>query len=144
MVFRSAGFLVSGESCPSELVDVLKGRNIDATAHRSYQLDPASLNAAELLLTMESRHVQKATMIDPDSFPKIVPLKEAAMVFERVRTPSLSIDEFIEEVNQGRDPRHYLGSRWDVQDPYGGRPRGYRKAVDEIEQLVSQVIGRLH
>ncbi len=142
-VFRSAGFLDAGVSCPSDLVDVLRNRRIDATAHRSYQLDQASLDAAELLLTMEGRHVQKATMISPDSFPKIVPIREAAMVLDRLGPAQTSIEEFVEELNRKRDPRHYLGTQWDVADPYGGRAKAYRKAVAEIEELVTSVIGRL-
>ncbi len=142
-VFRSAGFLDAGVSCPKDLVEVLSNRRVDATDHLSYKLDQASLDAAELLLTMEGRHVQKATMISPESFPKIVPLREAAAVLDRLGRPEVSIEEFLEELNTKRDPRHYLGTQWDVADPYGGRLKAYRKAVAEIEQLVSSVIGRL-
>jgi protein-tyrosine-phosphatase len=143
MVFRSAGFLHAGESCPSELVSVLGARSINASDHRSYQLDQASLDAAELLLTMEGRHVQKATMISPDSFPKIVPLREAAAVLDRMGGRDTTVEDFIAELNQHRDPRQYLGSQWDVEDPYGRRTKAYRKAVAEIDQLVTSVIGRL-
>lgn len=144
LVFRSAGFLDVADSCPSELVTVLRSRNIDATGHRSYQLDEASVHAAELLLTMEGSHVQKATMLAPDAFPKIVPLKEAAAVMERQPEQRLTVDEFVERLNINRDPRQYLGTGWDVADPYGRRAKAYRRAVDEIEQLVSVAIGRLH
>lgn len=149
VLFRSAGFLEIQGGCPAELVDVLKGRDIDATQHQSYLLDEASVSAADLLLTMEGSHVQKATMLAPDAFPKIVPLKEAASVIgEWVSRGGASgpipLEGFIEELNRERDPRQYLGTRWDVADPYGGRPKHYRAAVDEIEQLVSSVIGRLH
>lgn len=144
LVFRSAGFLDVADSCPPELVQVLRSRNIDATGHRSYRLDEASVNAAELLLTMEGSHVQKATMLAPEAFPKIVPLKEAAAVMERQPEQRLTVDEFVERLNVDRDPRQYLGTGWDVADPYGRRVKAYRKAVDEIEQLVSVAIGRLH
>ena len=143
MVFRSAGFLQSGESCPSELVGVLGDRSIDASNHRSYQIDQPSIDAAELLLTMEGRHVQKATMLSPDAFPKIVPIREAAAVLDRHGRSGLSVEDFIEELNRERDPRQYLGTKWDVADPYGGRVKAYRKAVEEIDQLVTSVIGRL-
>lgn len=143
MMFRSAGFLQSGVSCPSELIGVLRDARIDATAHQSYQLDQASLDAAELLLTMEGQHVQKATLIAPEAFPKVVPLKEAASVLGRMSSSTATIEEFLEVLNANRDPRQYLGTQWDVADPYGGRPKAYRKAVAEIEDLVTSVIGSL-
>ncbi|MGH1489326.1 MAG: hypothetical protein ACRBK7_08040 [Acidimicrobiales bacterium] len=149
LLFRSAGFLQIDGGCPAELVDVLQGRQIDATAHQSYLLDETSINAADLLLTMEGSHVQKATMLAPDAFAKIVPLKEAAAVLSDwsdgggSATDPVTVERFIERLNTDRDPRQYLGTRWDVADPYGGRPKQYRAAVDEIEQLVYSVVGRL-
>ncbi len=142
-MFRSAGFLAPDTSCPSDLVTVLHERGVDAAAHRSYRLDEASLVAADLLLTMEGRHVQKATMVMPDAFPKIVPLKEAAAVLGRMPGPSVTIEDFLAEVNRDRDPRNYLGTQWDVEDPFGRKAKAYRKAVAEIDELVTAVIGRL-
>ncbi len=144
LVFRSAGFLEADHRCPDELVEVLGAKEIDARDHRSYMLDDVSVGAADLLLTMEGSHVQKATMLAPDGFPKIVPLKEAAAVLDGQAQPQLSIEDFVDELNRNRDPRQYLGTKWDVADPFGGRVRAYRKAVAEIEQLVGRVIGSLH
>lgn len=142
MVFRSAGFLEAGRSCPPELVEVLAERGIDAAGHRSYVVDEASLAAADLVLTMESSHVQKATMLSAEAFPKIVPLKEAALAMDHLDR-RLAVDELLAEISKGRDPRNYLGSRWDVADPYGRRTKAYRTAVDEIIGLLGGVIGRL-
>lgn len=148
LLFRSAGFLQVEDGCPAELVDVLRGREIDATKHQSYLLDQESIGAADLLLTMEGSHVQKATMLAPSGFPKIVPLKEAASVISGWNEQTgpggtIEVEKFVEVLNRDRDPRQYLGTSWDVADPYGGRPKQYRAAVDEIEQLVYSVIGRL-
>lgn len=142
-MFRSAGFLQAGQRCPKELVEVLGAKGVDATGHSSYQLDQASIEAAELLLTMEGRHVQKATMISPAAFAKIVPLREAAAILERVPGERVPIEDFVEKLNADRDPRQYLGTQWDVPDPYGGRLKAYRKATTEIEQLVTGVLSRL-
>ncbi len=143
MMFRSAGFLGAGNEVPPELVKVLADRHIDASAHRSYDLDKASVEAADLLLTMEGGHVQKATMLQPECFSKIVPLKEAAAVVERHQTARLTVEDFIEALNRDRDAIQYLGSNWDVDDPYGKRAKAYRKAVDEIDYLLTTVLGRL-
>lgn len=142
-MFRSAGFLDPGNQVPSELVKVLAERHIDATAHRSYTLDKASIDAADVLLTMEGSHVQQATMLEPEAFGKIVPLKEAAAIIERQPVARITVEQLLEGVNDGRDPIQYLGTNWDVDDPFGQRTKAYQRAVAEIEQLVTMVIGRL-
>lgn len=143
MMFRSAGFLDSGNEVPSDLAGVLADRHIDASAHRSYTLDKASIEAADVLLTMEGSHVQQATMLEPDAFRKIIPLKEAAAVIERQPTARVTVEAMLDELNRDRDAIQYLGTNWDVDDPYGKRTKAYQRAVVEIEQLVTTVIGRL-
>lgn len=125
------------------MIDALRGEGIDATGHRSYTLDGPSLEAADILLTMEGSHVQKATVIAPDAYPRIVPLKEAAAAMAARPEGQVEIESLLEDINRGRDALNYLDQRWDVADPYGRRPRQYRQAVNEITGLVDAVIGRL-
>lgn len=142
-LFRSAGFLDSGRECPPPLLQVLEEWGVDATDHRSYRLDPASLHVADLVLTMEGEHVQRATLLHQDAFAKILPLKEAAERLARPRNGPVLLADFLAEVNDDRDPSSYLSGRWDVADPYGRKLKDYRAAVDEIGRLVGDVIARL-
>jgi protein-tyrosine-phosphatase len=142
-VFRSAGFLTENEACPAPLLRALSERSVDASAHRSYRLDRASLTAADLILTMEGQHVANASRIDRDALPKVLPLKEAAALVARLPGAQLDVDTIIDALQQTRDPRTYLSSAWDVKDPYRRKLKDYRRAVAEIEQLVEAVIGRL-
>jgi protein-tyrosine-phosphatase len=142
-IFRSAGFLEPGHAVPGDLVKVLADRGIDASAHRSYQLDEASVAAADVLLTMESSHIQRITSISPEALAKSVPLKEAAQLMERLEPGPVTVERLLAELNRDRDPLTYLGARWDVDDPFGRRAKAYRRAVDEIAALVDVVIGRL-
>ncbi len=136
--FRSAGFIAEGQRCPQKLVDVLAQRGVDATHHRSYQVGAASLGEADLVLTMEAAHVQKATVLDRECFRKIIPLREVA---ELVRSGMFGgLEHFLDDVNSGRDPFRYMETRWDVDDPYGQSTGHYRAAVDEICELI-QVVG---
>ncbi len=142
-VYRSAGFLDPDQPVPPDLVRVLGEKGVDATAHRSYRLDESSIDAANLLLTMESSHLQRVTTIRPEALAKTVPLKEAASLVVHLPPGPVTVEDLLAEVNRDRDPRSYLGSQWDVDDPYGRRMKVYRKAVDEIDQLVATVAGRL-
>ena len=142
-VYRSAGFLDPDHRVPSELLKVLGEKGIDAAAHRSYRIDEASIAAAQVLLVMESSHLQKVTSIQAEAMTKTVPLKEAAQVMAGLAPGPVTVDQLLDEVNRDRDPRSYLGDQWDVDDPYGRRTKAYRRAVEEIEQLVTRVIGPL-
>jgi protein-tyrosine-phosphatase len=142
-VFRSAGYLTAGEPCPPPLLRALSELGVDASAHRSYLVDQASLAAADLVLTMEGQHVPRATRIDPVSLAHVLPLKEALAVLTRLPGAQVGLDDFLAALAQVRDPRSYLAKGWDVDDPYRRRLKQYRRAVTEIDQLVTKVIGRL-
>ncbi len=142
-LFRSAGFLRADEAPPKLLANARGELGVDVTAHRSFQLNEASLQASDLVLTMEGEHVQRATLLDRESFPKIVPLKEAAECASGLANPRLTADDLLTELNQRRDPTSYLSTRWDVADPYNRKLKDYRRAVAEIDGLVKAVIGRL-
>ncbi|MCP3988531.1 MAG: hypothetical protein GY724_05640 [Actinomycetia bacterium] len=142
-LFRSAGFLRPDEQPPKLLANALSELGVDVTAHRSFQLNEISLQVSDLVLTMEGEHVQRATILHRESFPKIVPLKEAAEVAAGSGNPRLTVEELLAEVNQRRDPSSYLSSKWDVADPYNRKLKDYRRAVAEIDGLVQTVIGPL-
>jgi len=141
-MFRSAGFLTEDEACPEHLLRALAELGVDASRHRSYRIDPASLEAADLVLTMEGQHVPSATRLHRAAFPKIMPLKEAARAATALG-PRVSVDDLVDEVNQVRDPRTYLSKGWDVADPYRRKLRDYRRAVAEIDGLVTEVMDRI-
>ncbi|MEZ5406755.1 MAG: hypothetical protein R2761_01945 [Acidimicrobiales bacterium] len=141
-MFRSAGFLTEDEACPEHLLRALGELGVDASQHRSYRIDPASLEAADLVLTMEGQHVPSATRLHRAAFPKIMPLKEAARVATGLG-PRVSLDDLVDEVNRMRDPRTYLSKGWDVADPYRRKLRDYRRAVAEIDGLVAEVMDRI-
>lgn len=143
-VYRSAGFLEPGHPVPADLVKVLAEWGVDANAHRSYRLDEATVEAADVLLAMESSHIQRISSISSEALAKSAPLKEAAQIMERLGRGPVTVAGFLDELNRDRDPLTYLGARWDVEDPFGRRTRAYRRAVEEISGLVDLVIGRLN
>ncbi len=137
-LFRSAGFMESGRSVPEDLQEVLDENQVAATSHASSRLDPETMNAADLILTMEGRHIQQLTVEHPPALPHSLPLREAA---ERLQGGT-GLDELLEQL-QSRDPRDYLSTKWDVDDPYKRGKKRYRKMVTEVDKLVDQVVGSL-
>ena len=142
-IFRSAGFLESGRASSSELIRVLDERGIDLRRHRSYKVDLASLQAADLVITMEGSHVQRATALWPGVLEKIVPLRQAATLIDSSPVRPSSIQELLQVVVSQRDHADYLGTRWDVADPFGRSLQVYRRSVAEIESLMNTVLSAL-
>ena len=142
-VFRSSGFLRAGEAPPDLLLQALQEIGIDGTGHRSFTLNEASLEAADLVLTMEGEHVQRATLLHKSAYPRIMPLTEAAEMARRHGPRSLQPAELVAAVSAERDPASYLTTSWDVADPYNRKLKDYRRAVTEISGLVEDVFTAL-
>ena len=138
--FRSAGFLESGRAPSDDLIKVLGDRGIDIARHRSYQVDRASLEAADLVLTMEGAHVRRATEVWPEVWSKILPLRQAVAFIDEGPGALRTVDDLLSCLDDGRDPAEYFGTRWDVDDPYGRGLRFYRRSVDEIDRLVTSFL----
>ncbi len=137
-MFRSAGLLESGKTMPKELGEILGEKDISTAAHRSNQLEAETLGAAELILTMEGRHVQEIAISFPEVFAKTLPLLQAASLIR----DGYSVERLLEAL-QYRDGAEYLSSEWDVSDPYKRGKRQYRKMVGQVDELIERVIGPL-
>lgn len=138
-LFRSAGFLYNGRPITDKMATVLERQGIgDAKLHLSSMLDDETLDAADLVFTMEARHLRDLTIRNRALFAKTVPLREAA---DRLYRP-MSYDEFLADLD-GRQPSGYFDERWDVEDPYKRSMRQYRDAVDAISGLVGDVFANL-
>ncbi len=139
---RSAGFLRTGDPSPKLLIQALQEIGVDGSYHRSNEVDPVTLDAADLVLTMEGEHVQRATLLHREAFPKIMPLTEAVEVAQGLG-PVCTVGDLIGAVNDQRDPTLYLTDEWDVADPYNRKLKDYRRAVGEISGLVEELFTRL-
>ena len=122
------------------MVGVLSKNGIDASSHSSRIITADLASDADLILTMEARHVQDLGIMDNDLFSRTLPLLEAS---DRLAGRRMTVDTLVAQLTT-RDPLVYLnGERWDVDDPYKRSRRRYRKAVDQISGLVDEVIGSL-
>ena len=138
-LFRSAGFLYDGREMADPMQTELARRGLaGSTDHRSHIVDPDTLAAADLVLTMESAHLQDLVVKDRAYFDKTIPLREAAERLDS-RTP---LPLFLAELST-RQPSAYLDDRWDIADPYKRSPRHYRDTVELLDELVTTVFTNL-
>lgn len=139
ILFRSAGFLFEGHPINDKMAETLAEIGVDhATDHVSHIVDDETLEAADLILTMEARHLRDLTIRDRDLFDKMVPLREAATLLDGPTYTSELLDRLSE-----REASSYFDERWDVEDPYKRSSRKYREAVTSIQGLVNDVFSNL-
>lgn len=105
----SAGLYAMGESPASEGARaVIARRGLDLAAHRSRQLLPEYVQAADLVLTMTESHKRAVAGMAPAAAEKVHTLAE------------------------------YAGGGQDVSDPFGGSEEIYEACAAEIERLVDK------
>lgn len=138
-VFRSAGFLYEGYPITQKMAQAIERFGVtDAMQHSSHIIDFDTLEAAELILTMESRHLRDLTVRDRSVFDRTIPLKEAVTLLDR----PMSLDEFLASIAD-RQASNYFDERWDVEDPYKRSTKKYRVASEEIKDLVTDLFTNL-
>ena len=137
--FASAGFLFEGRPAEPDMVRALQAAGVDANDHVSRIIGPSYAQEADLILTMESKHVQDIGVMSAEMFARTLPLTEAAQRLSGRRIPVATLVAELE----GRDAMSYFDSGWDVEDPYKRSKRKYRKAVEQISGLVDTVLRSL-
>lgn len=137
--FASAGFLYEGREAEPDMVKALSEVAVDASGHRSRIISLENAGEADVILTMEARHVQDIAVMSPDLFAKTLPLVEAQ---ERLAGRRIDTAEFVAGL-ASRNPMAYFDTRWDVEDPYKRSKRKYRKSVEQIAELIASVVPSL-
>lgn len=136
----SAGMLQGEKPASAGSVYAMRNQGFDLSAHISRQIDPDTLDAADLILTMERRHLTAIAELDIDAITKAFPLKELAELAPIVgwRPLEMSVSDWIVQANALRTPGAVLSRdrHFDVADPMGGSKRAYTKTADEISVLI--------
>lgn len=140
----SAGLLQSGQRASAHGVDILRGRGIDMTAHRSRAITREILASADLILAMAREHVREAVVTDRSLWPRTFTLKELVRRGEATgpRPPGEPLSEWLARVGQGRRVADLTGSspEDDVADPIGGPRSAYERLSIELDGLLDRLV----
>jgi protein-tyrosine phosphatase len=143
----SAGQLESGIPATSGAIQCMSRRGIDLSTHLSHQLDVDTVRAADLILTMERRHLTSIAALDVAAVPRAFPVKELAELAPIVgrRAPDVSVQEWVRRAHAMRAPGSVLAATTDddVADPMGGPGRAYRRTADELDELLRRIFDSL-
>jgi protein-tyrosine phosphatase len=140
----SAGLLRPGQPASQHGVDILRGRGLDLTAHRSQSMTRELLRSADLVLAMAREHVREAVVLDPSLWPRTFTLKELVRRGEASgpRRAGEPLGDWLDRVGQGRRISDLTGSSPDddVADPYGGPRPAYERMVAEMDALIDRLV----
>jgi protein-tyrosine phosphatase len=143
----SCGDQPGGARAVSDAVAVMKARGRDLSGHRSRQIDLDIASSADLILTMERRHLVSVAELGLAFVARAFTLRELAALAEFVgpRAADEPPQRWIERAHRARPPSSTLslGSADDVSDPMGRSRRAFRDAVAEIERLTEAIFDQL-
>lgn len=138
---RSAGFLEPGLPATAEACRTVREHGLDLDAHRSHRCGVDDLRQAELILTMERRHLRQVADLDFDAVRRSFPLREAVALSDgHPRQGGMS--EWVAMLDSKRDPLRTLSldTRDDVSDPTGRSMRLHRQAFDALQHLLMSLV----
>jgi protein-tyrosine-phosphatase len=140
----SAGFGPSGHPAHPGALRVMADRRFPLDGHVSRRVDGALLAGADLVVTMERRHVQEVAALHHDAWPHTFPLLDLVERASRrlPRQPDEPLADWVASLHAGRRAGDLLDhrGRHDVEDPTGGPKRGYAATRDELDRLGEQLL----
>jgi len=143
----SCGIMEGGAPASPGAIRAMERRNLDLSAHQSHQMDSHTVEAANLIITMERRHITSVAELSLDAVRRSFTLGELAELAQVVghRRPDTTFDRWIVEADSMRLPATVIagGTATDIDDPMGGPRRAYRRTADQIDELLRTVFGSL-
>ena len=141
---RSVGLLEGGNPASASGVEILAGRGLDISGHRSTTMSAAILGDADLLLGMARQHVREAVVLAPDVWPRTFTLKELVRRGTAIgpRKDGETLEAWLSRAHMGRTPGELMGDSPDddVADPIGQPRAAYERMVDELDDLVERLV----
>jgi protein-tyrosine phosphatase len=140
----SAGLLRPGQPASEHGVDILRGRGLDMTSHRSQSMTRDLLRGHDLIIAMAREHVREAVVLDPSLWPRTFTLKELVRRGEAIgpRRSGEPVADWLARAAQGRRISDLTGSSPadDVADPYGGPRTAYERMATELDDLLDRLV----
>jgi len=139
----SAGLGRPGVEAHHGAVRAIARLGLDLTAHRSRRLSGELLQAADLVVVMERRHLLAVVDQEPSAWPRSHPLKDLVHRARRLgpRRAEQDLQSWIEALHRGRESAHVLRLplEVDVTDPTGGPRHGYDVTVAQLAGLLTEL-----
>lgn len=142
---RSAGFMSAGRSAVDDMREVAAKLGYDLSTHVSSTVDAELLASSDLVVGMTGEHVVDLVGLAPSARGRIVTLREWARASESGMPLTVWTREGVADWASrvaDRPLNDLLSGALDIRDPIGGPRRGYRRAANEIAELLGTAFGR--
>jgi len=140
---HSAGLVCDHEPAQPNAVEAMARIGLDLSHHRSRIVDRDMVEAADLVIAMETRHVREIAVLDDGSFDRTFTLPDLVSRAEAVgpRTDA-DMASWLAALAEGRSRSDMLRQdrHREVPDPMGGSRRAFRKAADQIAGLLDRFV----
>lgn len=139
----SAGLGRAGVPAAPEAVRALARRGLSLEDHRSRTLDAALLAEADLVVTMERRHLQAVGVLDAQALERAFACRALLRAAEGSgpRADGLDLAGWARSLSFGRRPADLVGSGHedDVADPIGRSARQFEATAEELAGLMCRL-----
>jgi protein-tyrosine phosphatase len=136
---HSAGTAGVDVGPPRPLVEEGRTFGIDLFAHVPRTVDPAMIQAADLVLGLTREHVRETVVAVPSSFPRTFTLREIIRrgLHTGARGAAEDLSAWLARLHDGRLRADLMAESPDddVVDPMGGWPDDYRRMLTEVAAL---------
>ena len=143
----SAGLLDDGRPASPHSVTLMAERGLDLSAHASRHMTPEMLQAADLIVGMERRHIREAAVLAPDAWPRSLSLPELSRRARASgpRAAGVSVADWLAALVEGRTTVDHLGElpADEIADPIGRSLRTYRRCASQLDELIEVVADHL-
>lgn len=144
----SSGLLPPGTPAADEVIDLMAGRGIDVTAHRSRTIDAEIIASADLILGMERRHLTELVAITPEAYTRAFTLPEFVRRLQGLDlddVPEAGLPEILAMIAETRGRRDVLRITVadEIPDPIGRSSKVFDRAANDISSLVDQLVDAL-
>jgi protein-tyrosine phosphatase len=133
----SSGLSLVDRPATDHAAEVVARMGIDLSTHRSRVIDASQLEAADLVLGMERRHVREAYLLSPSVLPRSFTLPEFVRRAGVAGPCRGELSPWLARLSQGRRPVDLVGeaSSDEVADPFGASLAVYERTAEELDVL---------
>lgn len=141
---QGAGFGPAGHAPLEGTLLALARLGVDAAATRSRRVDPATIAAADVILTAERLHVMRIAEDDAGVFARTFTLPELVALAEAGECRAgRDVGVWLRALGRDRTPATFLaGEVPEIADPAGGSPADFRRTADLIDDLARRLVAR--
>jgi len=143
----SAGFLEPGWPAADDAVATAAEIGLDLAGHLSRTATAEMVEAADVVIAMERRHVIDLAVLAPGVWPKIYQLRDLVRRAEAAerRGAEQPLEVWLAELGTGRVPASVFSqpASDDIADPVAGPRSAYDSTRVVLDELLSRLADRL-